>query len=156
MKLSGKIAIWTMLVLFLAACVALWSVPRELKADTGTTHVIAIHKAMGNGFTTVDDAYAIVTDLSNLDMMKTDTGVADATYTNCDIEFTADLQNTDWALATVPALEKNKRYAITIYQNGTPTAGDKAVVGPLLYYEGTMYTDTNPLMGNRVITVPKP
>lgn len=127
---------------------------QSAKADTGTSKTLAIHKAMGNGFTSVGDAYAIITDLSNADMMHASTGVADATYGNCDIEFTADGQNTDWALATAPALDLDKKYAITIYENAAPAAGDTAVIGPLLYdpATGKTFSDSNPLEDNRVRT----
>jgi hypothetical protein len=140
----GKITAITILVLL--AVVIGFIIYGPVKADTGSTHVIAVHKAMGNGFTTVGNAYAIITDLDTLDMMHASTGVADATYGNCDIELTADGQNTDWAMATAPALETGKRYAITFYENATPAAGDTAVLGPLRYdpQTGETFTDANP------------
>lgn len=143
------IAITAVLVVFIVLTIVAYMVI-PARAATGTTHVLAIHKAMGSGFGTVGNAYAIITDLSNADMMHASTGVADATYGNCDVEFTADLQNTDWALATAPALDTSKRYAITIYENSSATAGDTAVIGPLLYdpINGITYTDTNPLDGS--------
>lgn len=153
-NMKKGIAITAVLAVFIIlAIVAYMVIPA--KAATGTTHVIAIHKAMGNGFTTVDNAYAIITDLSNADMMHASTGVADADYGDCDVEFTADGQNTDWALATAPALDTSKRYAITIYENSSPTAGDTAVIGPLRYdpETGETYTDSNPVWGNRARTI---
>lgn len=119
---------------------------------TGTSKKIAIHKAMGTGFTTLNNAYAIITDLATGDMMHASTGVVDTDYGDCDIAFADHDYNTDWAIATIPGLDTSKRYAITIYENATPTAGDTAVVGPLMYDPdtGVTYTDTNPIVGNKI------
>jgi hypothetical protein len=144
----GKITAITILVL-LAGIIG-FIIFGPVKADTGSTHVIAVHKAMGNGFTTVGNAYAIITDLDTLDMYDAsgavNTTIDSEANDGAAIEFTADGQNTDWAMATAPALETGKRYAITFYENATPAAGDTAVLGPLRYdpQTGETFTDANP------------
>jgi drug/metabolite transporter superfamily protein YnfA len=156
MKRYGKITLITLTALILSLALFIWI--REAKAGTGSTHVIAVHKAMGNGFTTVGNAYAIITDLDNLDMYDHDGAVNTTIGTEASggaaIELTADGQNTDWAMATAPALDTGKRYAITFYENATPTAGDTAVLGPLRYdpETGETFTDSSPIKGARVKT----
>jgi hypothetical protein len=126
-----------------------WALVSVALAVPITAHPVIIHKAMGDGFTTVDNAYAIVTDLANADMYDS-TGAVQTTYASAALAATADGQNTDWALLTVPALPAGKRYAITFYENASPAAGDTAIIGPVRYdpVTGETFTDTNPLQGS--------
>ena len=59
-------------------------------------------------------------------------------------------------MATAPALDLTKEYAICYYENSSPTVGDAIKVGPLYYNPrtGKAYTDSVPVHGNAVITVP--
>jgi hypothetical protein len=114
-----------------------------------------VHNGPSIGFTDIDDAYAIITDITNGDMFNATTGAVTTTYTDAVVAFTKDAQNTDWACGTIPKLDNTKQYAITVYETaGTPAAGDTIKISALLYNpdEGKTYTDTNPIRLNQVIT----
>ena len=117
-----------------------------------------IHDEDGLGFIDIDDAYAIITDIDTGDMMHAINGIADATWGNCDIAFTQDVQNPYWAGCTIPALNMSKRYAITIYEDiggdGTETNADPIRMDAMLFDPQTRmgYTDTNPIFMGRVKT----
>jgi len=147
MKRYGKTAGYTLLALFFAALVVTWMWPREVKADTWSdgTVTMSIHKNMGDGFTTITNAYAIISPRVNCDMYDS-TGAANATYASAAITFTADGQYTDEALGTLPSLPQTiGEWEITFYENSSPTAGDTAIVGPVLLNPetGMTYSDAN-------------
>ena len=157
-KYKGKITAALVAIILVIAGIMTYQVKAAATPKTGPSVPFAVHVDMGIGFTVVGDAYAIITDLSNLDMMHATTGVADVAYGNCAITFTADGQNTDWALATIPALDLSKEYAITIYENGTPAAGNTCIIKPAYYnpVTGKTYGSYNPVSGGAVSTGPKP
>jgi len=137
----GKITVILLIAIMLfAAIVTVTS--REAKAATGKAHTISVHKGMG--FTTVGDVYLIISPVASCDMYGS-AGTVQTTIGSAAIEFTADGQYTDEALATIPALAGNTEWEVTFYENGTPTAGDTPIVGPILYdtETGKFYTDTN-------------
>lgn len=143
------------IVCFLSAiCVIAYKV--HAATSSATTYCIANKPDFG--FTDIDDVYAIITDIRNCDMMHATTGVADADYTDCDIEFTQDGQNTKWAVATIPPLDITKEYAITFYEtSGTAAATDDIKAGPFRFdpESGSTFTDTNPVLGSRNRTIDK-
>jgi len=152
MKQYGKIALFSILTLVVVfGIIAYKSIPLSA-ANWPATNTISIHKAMGNGFSTVGNAYAIISPVANCDMYNS-SGAVETTYASAAITFTADGQYTDEALATIPALPQTiTDWEITFYENATPTAGDAAVIGPcrLDPHTGQTFTDTNPIKYNRV------
>jgi hypothetical protein len=142
-----SVVVMVMIVLFCA-----WLV-LPVKAATSPSFAFAIADNPDIGFTSITNAYLIITDIRTGDMYDS-SGAVQTTYASAAITFTADAQNTDWALCTMPGLPTGKDYAILIYENATPTLGDTIMAGPLLWDEsnGLTYTDATPTEGGRVKT----
>ena len=142
-------------IVFIAGLMIMWPMVREAKAATSSSGPFYVHNT-GGAFSDIDLAYAIITDIDTGDIMNSSTGVADATWANCDILFTQDVLNTAWAGCTLPALNTHKRYAIVIYEDG---AEGTPVVSDTIAFEATRFdpvhkvtfTDTNPLFRNEVM-----
>jgi hypothetical protein len=149
----GKITIAFIILLVLVVSAVFWAVPEKAEAATWPTTTISIHKNIGSGFTTIDNAYAIISPVNNCDMYDS-TGAANATYASAAITFTADGQYTAEALGTIPPLPKTiSEWEITFYENSSPAATDAAVAGPyrLNPKNGMCYSDANPTNSNEVL-----
>ena len=161
MKRYGKIAVYTMMVLFFAALVVTWMLPSQGKAAATTSFSFYIHADSNFGFTDIDDAYAIITDVATGDMMDASSGDPNTTWTGCDIAFTKDTQNPYFAGCTIPALDASKTYAIVIYEdvggdgseaNTDPVRIDAIIFDPVAGDGGDIPTssDANPRWNNSI------
>jgi hypothetical protein len=146
-----------MIVLFVV--VVTWFVPLQAKAwGLSSSGTFCIPDVADYTFTDIDDAYIIITDVSNGDIYDADAATPTVTTTWADavIACTKDAQNPYFSMATMPVLDTTKRYAIVVYEDvggdGTPLATDPVRIDALLYDPDTRvtYTDTNPIFDKAV------
>lgn len=153
-KRIGKIAVWTMMGLFLAACVATWTLPREAQAATIASRTFALPST--SDVTHSANTYIILWDRATGNLVKDDGTVAAANeWTDGDIATAVHAQNGTVWIATIPALSTNYEYAIAVYDAASPAKTDVPTMGPFLYdpKSASVFSDTNPLEGRSVRTV---
>lgn len=162
-KLGFARSVTLSLLLFAVMCIVAYRVD-VARAATTSSFSFYITASSDNGFTDIDDAYAIITDVTTGDMMSASTGAVDTTWTNCDIAFTKDAQNPYWSGCTIPALDTSKVYAIVVYEDvggdGSEAATDPVRIDAMLFdpelgQRGGIptYSDTNPLKNRRVRSI---
>jgi hypothetical protein len=142
----GKIAVWTMAVLFVAACVVTWMVPREAQAATYPTKNVVLPF---NGETNMT---VVFRDFATGNVLNASTGACTAATTWGDGEFDSadtseidqhDISN-DWVVI-VP--ETTVRWLYFTYYDAAHGDVSKTTTptgGPILYDAKTGFTHIEP------------
>ena len=140
----GKIAIYTLVILFLSVLAVMWSFPREAKAATVNNSRFGFPVARGliiadsDQAITVDNIYVIFVDRRTGYMAHKTTGVTavNTSWANAAVEGASQATtdtgssgtNTNYFVCDPPPLEITTEWDILIYENSTPANTDVPIV----------------------------
>ena len=126
--------------------------------STAAAHTLYIPIIPDYEVTTPTNTYLILTDIDTADMYDSG-GAIDAVWADAALAGTADGQNKSWVAFSVPALDADKRWAITLYENASPADTDAIKAGPWRYDPSLRmaFSDTNLLhRGSIPVTTTRP
>ena len=149
----GKITLGLMLLIIATIGVILITASIA-QAATTPSHTFVLPSS--STVTHTANTYIIIWDRRTGNLVADAGTVAAANgWTDGDIATAVHAQNGTVWLATIPALDGIYQYALAVYDAASPAKTDVPTMGPFLYDPAarTVFTDTNPINGNRTRTI---
>ena len=148
----GKVTFW--LIIVLLAIGLTWTITQKAQARTTLAQTFVLPSSPSVTYDTA--TYILLWDQATGNFVTQATGVvaAGVTWANADIATAAHATNTEVWTATIPPLNTEIKYGMTIWSGANNSNADTFQAGPFIYDPilNMVFSDTNPIRGNHVKT----